>query len=259
MKTHKLTSFLASVALGGSVLLTSNVALADASDTLINAGTSRINAGKASQKRIDGLHDQTEKAVANYHKERKAVESLKVFNDRLRRTIEAQSVAKTQLEQSIIEAALIERQIVPLMNRMIAGLQDFIKKDMPFKLEERLGRLERIEGYLTNANISAAERFRQVLEAYKAENAYGDSISVYPETIKFNGADVSVTILQIGRAAMYFQNGDGNLSGIYDKASRSWQELDSSHNAGILDAIRVAQKKVSPDLMLLPIPAPEGV
>jgi len=234
-------------------------AMADASDTLIDAGAARINSGKATQKRIDGLYGQTEKAIAKYHQERKSVESLKVFNDRLRRAIEAQSVAKTQLEQSIIEAALIERQIVPLMNRMIAGLETFIKQDMPFRLEERLGRLERIEGYLTNANISAAERFRQVLEAYKAENAYGDSIGVYPETISFEGQDLSVNVLQIGRAAMYFQTGDGAISGIYDKSSKAWQKLDSSHNGGINQAIRVAQKKESPNLMLLPIPAPEGV
>lgn len=259
MNKRKLTSFIASTLLCCSGMVASNAALADASDTLIDAGTARISSGRSSQKRIDDLHDKTAKTIAKYHQERKSVESLKIFNDRLRRTVEAQAVAKVQLEQSIIEAALIERQIVPLMNRMIAGLETFINADMPFKLEERLGRLERIEGYLTNANISAAERFRQVLEAYKAEDAYGESIGVYPDTIKFDGQDLSVNILQLGRAVMYFQTGDGSVSGIFDKASRSWQKLDGSHNKSIAKAIRIAQKKESPNLMLLPIPAPEGV
>jgi len=109
------------------------------------------------------------------------VEGLKVYNDRLRRTLAAQDEAKGKLEQSIEDASLIERQIVPLMLRMISGLEQFIQVDIPFKLEERNERVQRIKGYLNNANISAAERFRNVLQAYSIENSYGQSIDVYTD------------------------------------------------------------------------------
>lgn len=234
-------------------------ALADKTDDIVNSGVNRTKAGAASQKRIDDIADKIDKIISKQQQQSKVVEGLKVYNDRLRRTIEAQEAAKGKLAQSIEDASLIERQIVPLMLRMISGLETFISVDSPFKLEERNARVQRIKGYLTNANISAAERFRQVLEAYSIENAYGQSIDVYTDTLSLNGADVAVNILQVGRSGLYYQTLDGNQSGYWDKANKAWTGLDGSHNEGITHAIRVTQGKETKDLMRLPLAAPEAI
>jgi len=236
-----------------------NVAFADKTDDIVNRGLSRNKAAAASQKRIDDISEKTEKIIAKYHQQRKVVDGLKVYNDRLRRTLEAQEAAKNDLQQSIEDASLIERQIVPLMTRMIAGLDKFIEADLPFQLTERKARVERIRGYLTNANISAAERFRQVLEAYTTENNYGKSINVYSDTLSLSGENLTVNILQVGRTGLYYQTLDGKVSGYWDKQERVWKELDSSYNEGITTSIRIAQGKESKDLMRLPISAPETI
>jgi len=243
----------------GLMLVFSTNSLADATDVLIKNGINRQRAAAASQNRIDKIAESTEKIVAKYQQESKGVQSLKVYNDRLRRTVEAQSEVVKKLEQSIENASLIERQIVPLMIRMIGSLEEFIESDLPFKLEERKDRLERIRGYLTNANISAAERFRKVLEAYSIENNYGSTVDVFPEVLTVDGVGKAVNILQLGRSIIYYQTLNEDESGYFDVAEDSWVVLDSSHNQGISRAIKVAQKKVSPELMLLPIPAPEGI
>ncbi|MEM7357486.1 MAG: DUF3450 domain-containing protein [Pseudomonadota bacterium] len=231
-------------------------AWADKTDDIVNSGLARAKAGAASQKRIDDISEATDKIVSQYHQQRKVVEGLKVYNDRLRRTLTAQEVAMNKLEKSIEDASLIERQIVPLMMRMIEGLDQFVEADMPFKISERRARIERIRGYLTNANISAAERFRQVLEAYSTENAYGNTIDVYTETLSLEGGELTVNVLQVGRAGLYYQTLDGLVSGYWDKGSKSWKSLDSSHNEGIANAIRISQGKESKGLMELPILAP---
>jgi hypothetical protein len=177
----------------------------------------------------------------------------------MRRTLQAQEVAMQRLERSIEDASLIERQIVPLMLSMIDGLEKFIAADIPFKLDERRERLVRIKGYLTNANISAAERFRQVLEAYSIENAYGQSIDVFTEELELPQGTLSVNILQVGRSGLYYLTTDGKQAGYWDSASRGWKQLDSSHNAGIIEAIRMTQGKEVKDLMLLPTKAPESI
>lgn len=240
-------------------VLMPNTAFADKTDTIIQSGLERQRAAAKSQKRIDTISEEIDKVISKYQQEKKSVESLKAYNDQLRKTLNAQEVAKLKFQRSIEEASLIERQITPLMTRMISGIEKFISVDMPFKVEERRDRVERIKSYLTNANISAAERFRKVLEAYSIENGYGRSIDVYIDTLSIDNADLTVNILQVGRAAMYYQTTDGAQSGYYDKSSNTWQKLDSSHNDGISNAIKVAQKKVSPDLMLLPLTAPEGI
>jgi len=194
-----------------------------------------------------------------YHQERKNVETLKKFNERLRRTLTAQEVAVQKLTRSIEDASLIERQIVPLMLSMIDGLEKFIAADMPFKLEERRQRLARIKGYLTNANISAAERFRQVLEAYAIESDYGQTVDTFIEDLEIDGNQKTVNILQVGRTGLYYQTVDGSESGYWDISDRSWKPLDSSHNEGITTAIRMTLGKETKDLMTLPIRAPETV
>jgi len=238
------------------VALMSGGVFAD-TDDIINSNISRQQQSTASQGRIDQLADETDDIISEFHQQRKQVETLKLFNDRLRRSIEAQERAKTSLITSIEDASLIERQIVPLMMRMIDGLEKFIAADIPFKLDERNARVERIRGYLTNANISAAERFRQVFSAYDSENSYGLSAAVYNDTLTLPSGDLTVNVLQVGRAGLYYQTLDGDVSGYWDKASGAWQELDSSYNQGISDAIRIVEGKETVDLMSLPIIAPE--
>ena len=260
MSTSVLKSMVKASVVGLSLLaLIPNVAMADKVDDLITKGKSRLKSGEASQKRIDDLADKTDNALAEAQKETKNAETLNAFNAKLRRTAVAQRNAMKQLEQSIEDASLIERQIVPLMERMIAGLDQFIDVDLPFKLEERKARIVRIKGYLTNANITAAERFRQVLAAYTTESAYGQSIDVYTDELDLSSGVLTVNVLQVGRTGLYYQTLDGSLSGYWDKKSNQWIDLDSSHNEGITHAIRIAQGKESKDLMRLPIAAPEAI
>jgi hypothetical protein len=242
----------------GAVTLLPSAAWAELTDDVINSGMQRTRDAIASQQTIDDLQDATDKIITQYQTQEKAVESLTRYNDRLRRTLDAQQVAMSNLERSIEDASLIERQIVPLMLRMISGLERFIGSDAPFKLFERQDRVERIKGYLTNANISAAERFRQVLGAYSIENGYGNSIDVYSDTLDLTGESLSVNVLQVGRSGLYYQTLDGDRSGFWDKSVGTWSELDSSFNAGITRAIRITQGKESTGLMLLPITAPEA-
>ena len=232
-------------------------AFADKTDDIVNSGLARQKAGAASQKQIDAIADQTDKILGKYQQESKVVDGLKVYNDRVRRTLTAQEIAMGKLEKSIDDASLIERQIVPLMLRMIEGLDKFVTADIPFKRAEREARVERIRGYLTNANISAAERFRQVLEAYSIENGYGKTIDVYTDTLNLPEGDLTVTILQVGRAGLYYQTLDGAVSGYYDRQDSTWKELDSSFNEGIAQSIRITMGKESKGLMKLPLAAPE--
>lgn len=242
----------------GAMALLSGTAWADLTDDVVGSGAQRIRDAVAAQVAIDELQDATDTIITQFQTQEKAVESLTAYNDRLQRTLDAQQVAMRDFERSIEDASLIERQIVPLMLRMIYGLEQFIVSDAPFKLRERQDRVERIKGYLTNANISAAERFRQVLGAYSIENGYGNSIDVYSDTVDLSGESLSVNILQVGRSGLYYQTLDGTQSGYWDKSAGVWSELNSSYNAGISRAIRITQGKESTGLMLLPIAAPEA-
>lgn len=257
VKNKKLNRVISGL-LGSALFLIANpAAYADKTDDIVNRGLNRQKSAVESQTRIDDISEKTEKIVSQYHQQRKVVEGLEIYNDRLRRTLTAQQEAMGRLEASIEDASLIERQIVPLMLKMIDGLDAFINADLPFQLVSRKDRIARIRGYLDNANISAAERFRQVLSAYSIENDFGKSIGVYTESLGLPTGELTVNVLQVGRTGLFYQTLDGQQSGYWDKAARQWVDLDASHNEGINQAIRITQDKESPDLMSLPLLAPE--
>ncbi len=64
-------------------------------------------------------------------------------------------------------------------------------------------------------------------------------------------------MLRIGRTGLYYQTRNGKQSGVWDKENQVWTMLDASHHRAIRRAIRIAAKKMAPDLLMLPVNAPE--
>jgi hypothetical protein len=56
---------------------------------------------------------------------------------------------------------------------------------------------------------------------------------------------------------LYYQTQGGEKSGVWDQKAREWVALPGNQNRHIRKAIRVARKQVAPELLSLPISAPE--
>ena len=96
----------------------------------------RMNgAAKRSQTKIDALTEETRKLLSDYKVVLKEIEGLRVYNRQLEKQIANQEAEMSQLSESIDKVTVIERQITPLMLRMIDGLEQFISLDMPFLYE----------------------------------------------------------------------------------------------------------------------------
>jgi hypothetical protein len=54
-----------------------------------------------------------------------------------------------------------------------------------------------------------------------------------------------------------YQTADGAISGVWDQQARRWEEADSYKNE-IRAGLKIAKKQVAPDLLLLPVSAPEA-
>ena len=142
---------------------------------------------------------------------------------------------------------------------MIDGLEQFVDLDVPFHIDERKERVEFLCSSMDRSDISIAEKFRQVLEAYKIENEYGRKIDSYKGVATVNGAERDVNFLRIGRIGLLYQTTDGEHSGAWDKTQGAWVELDAGDYRGAIQkGLRIARKQASIDIMKLPIPAPEA-
>ena len=107
--------------------------------------------------------------------------------------------------------------------------------------------------------MTVAEKFRRLLEAYEIENDYGRTIEAYKGSLELDGAVREVDFLRIGRTALLYQTVDSEIFGMWDKTNREWVPLSAEYRNQIRAGIKMARKQVAPNLLILPIAAPEAV
>lgn len=275
MKTHRLKTIALTAAATVALLAASPVYSAENAEkdaaaapkpkpqvpvsAVINVGEKRIAAAKESQKKIDRLQAQTDDLLQDYKTVMKQVDGLRVYNARLEKQISNQLRRIASLDKSVTEATVIQRQITPLLIRMIDGLEQFVELDVPFHKEERAERIAFLRDNIDRSDITVSEKFRQVLEAYKIENEYGRKIDTYQGVAEIDGAEREVNFLRIGRIGLLYQTTDGEKSGAWDQDAREWVALsEGGYRGAIQKGLRIARKQASIDIMKLPIPAPEA-
>ena len=241
-----------------AVLAFSGTAQAQSVDAVLKAEQSRINQSRQSQVRIDKVVQETRDLVNEYRAVTKEIDGLKIYNRLMEAQTGKQQQKLAEIQESMEKANVINRQIFPLMERMISGLDQFVSLDVPFLMEERTERIETLKGLMDEPNVSVAEKFRKVMEAFQIENDYGRTIESYRDTVTDNtGATREVQFLRIGRVALMYQTDDASETGRWDPESKSYVDADEYRNE-VKKGLDVALQKVAPDLLLLPVAAPEA-
>lgn len=228
-------------------------------DEVLQEGISTNVLAQESQERINEIVGDTDKLIDQYKNVLKTVDGLKVYNAQMERSIERQMQAMEELTENIKNVTDVKRQVEPLLVRMIDGLEQFIRNDLPFQLEERLAGLDRVKDLMTNPDVDLSERFRSVFELYQIENDYGRVFQSYQQTMDVNGQERIVDMLMVGRVALLYQTTDGTVSGAYNKETKQFEVVDeATYRKSITSAIRVANAQEAADkILILPISAPE--
>ncbi len=235
------------------------VAQAQSVNNILDAGERNIRLAQASQDRVDKIVEQERELVDQYNTVNKEVDGLKVYNSLMDRQIQNQVEEMAKLAKSIDQVTVMERQIMPLMLRMIDGLEQFVSLDIPFLEEERTNRVEKLRDLMERSDVSVAEKFRNVFEAFSIENDYGRTISTYKGALTIAGGTREVEFLQIGRIVLLYQTIDGTYTGTWDKEARAFVELDTgAARTQVRQGLRMARQEIAPELLLLPIDAAEA-
>lgn len=243
---------LKAMAVGG---LASLLAVGAGATTLpdIFAVAERINQqAKESQAKVDALTEETRELYDEYKTVLKEIEGLRVYNRQLERQIAAQEQEMSEISTNMDKITDVQRQVTPLMDRMVTGLEQFVANDLPFRPDERSERLERLRSILDRADVSVSEQFSQVLSAFQTENDYGRTLDAYSGLIMVDGHERAADILLVGRVALLYQTSDGAETGHWNKLNRQWEVLDDSFQAPVRTGIRMARKQAT--LNLLPVP-----
>jgi len=241
-----------------SVIAMSGSVFAQTVDQVLQADQRRLNLAQQSQERINTVVERTRSLEDQYRAINKEIDGLKVYNRLMRAQVEGQSAVLEDIGLSMEQVDVINRQIFPLMERMIDGLYQSVRVDVPFLMDERTERVDTLQDIMSRSDVSVAEKFRKVMEAYQIENDYGSTIEHYKQSLTIDGATRAFNMLRIGRIGLYFQSDDTRITGRWDLAEKSWV-VDNSARNEVRKGLRVARQLIAPELINVPVSAAEGV
>jgi len=205
----------------------------------------------ASQAKIAQLDDESSRMLAEYRQITAEAESLKSYNDQLSVQVKSQGDELTQMNRQIDEIATTSREVLPMMNKMLATLEKFVALDVPFLPEERANRLVGLKDMMSRADVSISEKYRRIIEAYQIEIEFGRTLEAYQGKVD----DRIVEFLRTGRIALMYQTLDGKETGYWDNGARAWK-VDRDYGADVQEALKVARKQAAPDFVAVAVPAP---
>ena len=212
------------------------------------------------QEEISRLANEASSTFEEFKRANDNLESLLVLNAGYRKSISIQEEQIRTLDESIAGVEEVTREIPLLMEKMLSSIEQFIEMDYPFHVDERANRIQFARDAIDNPDVSIAEKFRQVLVMYQTETSYGRTIETYPDTITIGGVELDVEIARYGRVALLYQTTDRQQTGAWDNAGRQWVILDDGdYRTAAQTAIRVASQLDAPQIINLPVLAPESV
>ena len=226
-------------------------------DDVLRADQRRLNLAQQSQERINTIVEGTRSLEDQYRAINKEIDGLKVYNRLMEAQVQGQSATLEDISLSMDRVDVINRQIFPLMERMIDGLEQSVALDVPFLMTERTERIDALKEIMERSDVTVAEKFRKVMEAYQIENDYGNSTEFYTESLTIDGATRSFNMLRIGRIGLYFQSDDTKITGRWNNEARQW-EVDNSARNEVRKGLRMARQLIAPELVIVPVSAPEA-
>tara|TARA_B100000929_G_scaffold289077_1_gene278862 strand:+ start:438 stop:1265 length:828 start_codon:yes stop_codon:yes gene_type:complete len=224
-------------------------------DSLFVQNDSTVDS-KGSQEKITDLSVETQELLGEYRLVLQQIDRLIAYNDYVERLITDQEEQIVDINRQLQNFALIERGIVPLMLESIETLDRFIDLDVPFLLEERKDRVNRLRVIMNESDITVSEKFRQIMDAYQIETSFGSDIEAYTGFLDINGESRQVDFLRIGRTSLTYQTPDQKETGFWNKQTQQWEDLPRKYTDYVKEGLRIAKKQITPDLIQLPVEAP---
>lgn len=213
-------------------------------------------AAASSQKGIDKTVAGTQDMLDQYLQLTQSTNETRVYDDQLQQIIQAQTDEMSSLNTQMSQVGDVEKGLPPLMLQMADSLAQFVKLDIPYREDERLAKMQQLHALVANSTVPVTDRFQKLIQAYRDEIAAGKTVEAYRGELSDEGKTLTVNFLRVGHLLLAYQTLDRSVTGYWDKQNRKWV-TDNDYRDAVAQAIAVTNKQAPPDLMELPIAAPE--
>ncbi len=255
-QARKATRALALLALAAALLEQARAAEPEKLRTIVGEETRAVNEAADSQARVNGLDDATQKMLAEYRQLTAKTDSMKIYSEQLAAQIPSQNQELESIERQLQEVETTQREVLPMMQKMLDTLGQFVALDVPFLADERQKRIATLTEMMDRADVTISEKYRRIVEAYQIEMEYGRTLEAYEARLGEGDQARTVQFLKVGRIALMYQTLDRKETGYWDADAKKWV-VDNEYRHAFAENLAVAKKQGAPDLLIVPVPAPK--
>ncbi|WP_368165701.1 DUF3450 domain-containing protein [Aeromonas sp. R9-1] len=227
--------------------------LACAQSPVPNALMEDLASGEASQKKVAHAADAAVIARQELLATERQLKDLASYNLYMRGMVVGQERDITRLQNQLAEVEETCHGLVPLLLKMQSDLEAWVAGDLPLRSADRAARLQNLKETLARADVSEAEKFRVLLQAYQVEAEYGSRLDVWQQHLALEGSERLVNVVALGRIALLAMTTDGTGAWRWSAEVKAWQPLDAAWHDAIGQAIALAKEKQTPSLLTLPL------
>ena len=221
-------------------------------ESALSAATASTSASAASQQRVERLDDEADTAIREYRAVLQQKDNIQLFVAQQDIFLQSQKSEIASLKRQLGTVEQIKQGMSPMMLKMAIAIEDEIRNDLPFNIDERLARVDRVKAVLANPDVSPAEQYRQVLNAFKIEVSFGQGIDSYEGTHPTRPGNV-VNFLRFGRTSLVYMTKDETEVARYNTESKSWETLSGADALEMRQAIRVSRGEAAPAIVYAPV------
>jgi Protein of unknown function (DUF3450) len=213
-----------------------------------------IDTLQETQKLEDDWADEEASLTARLKEEKQQQELLTKQQQRLFKQVALMQERVAESKRRVEEVERIRLEMRGFLDDTFLRIQKQISTELlPFLVEERQMRLDRLEELLLDDTVSTAEKFRRLLEALQIEADYGRGMEVVREPVQLGQDSLVMDVLRIGRLSLFSRTPDGTHIAVFNQAVGEWQPLPESYNRNLRQAIEVANKTRPVEIVHLPL------
>jgi hypothetical protein len=218
------------------------------------------------------LHKSERKRAADFEAEKAA--KLRALQEQLRLTAGKIDSLKRQSDRARQQKAAFKNQaaqyqarqkdFVKELARQAKEMSAALKKDFPYDRDKRVADLEELANAIETGVVGVEDGLNRFFTLTQASLDFAYDTEVYRGTFRgADGSDHEGSYVRLGAALLAFAGEDGKTAAYLAKVDTGyvWRESDLTPETkqDIFTAVKVAQGKVSPQLVNIPFQAPKPV
>ena len=213
-----------------------------------------LSAAQKAQEKVEAFLQEEERQRQAIRALEAEVEALIYENHMLEKSMARQQERLLALEGEGEEAAGLARLVEALLGDLLTFLEKRMEGLVPFRLEERKGRLQTLRSALEDGEMDTQSRFRRALEVVEAELNLGLFPDAAAATVAVEGELLHGTLLHLGAAGLFFLSPDKALVARWSGERGLFLPLDATAARSVERAFAMVERRVPAGLIWLTLP-----